>query len=447
MANQPSAASTAYEQAFTALRGNPAPPWLPALRRRAMDRFSALGFPTTRNEDWHFTSVTPIAERVFKAAPARSGPATLSPADVASLVIGDPDWHRLVFVNGRFEASLSAFAGLPAEVRVTTFAEALKESPGFMAEHLGKLAGGEGQSFTAFNTAFAQDGVVVHVPGGVVVEAPVHIVNIADANAAGAGIHPRLLVVTEALSQLTIVESFASTGSPGAPYLTNAVAEIDVGNGARVDHYKIQRESTDAYHVGTTQVRQGRDSMYHSFSYAAGAALSRTNVYTQLAGENAETRLNGLYLIDGTQHADHQTFVEHLAPACASRELYKGILDGSSHGVFNGKVYVDPIAQKTDGKQTNHALLLSDQARVDTKPQLEIFADDVKCTHGATVGRLDEGALFYMKSRGIGAEYARALLTYAFAAEVLETIEVDALREGLEAQAFARFTQSFGEQR
>jgi len=447
MATATKATSEAYEQAFAALRASGGPAWLPTLRREAMDRFSALGFPTTRNEDWHFTSVTPIAERVFKVAPTRSGPATLSPADVAALVIGDPDWHRLVFVNGRFEASLSAFAGLPADVRVTTLADALKESPEFVAEHLGKLASGEGQTFTAFNTAFAQDGVVIHVPGGEIVEAPVHIVHIADAQAAGAGIHPRLLVVAEALSRLTIIESFASTGSFGAPYLTNAVAEIEVGNGARVDHYKIQRESTDAFHVGTTQVRQGRDSMYHSFSYAAGAAISRTNVYTQLAGENGETRLNGLYLIDGTQHADHQTFVEHLAPGCASRELYKGILDGSSHGVFNGKVYVDPVAQKTDGKQTNHALLLSEHARVDTKPQLEIFADDVKCTHGATVGRLDEDALFYMKSRGLGADNARALLTYAFAAEVLETIEVDALREGLEALAFARFTQSFGEQR
>ncbi len=446
MATTTTATGEAYEQAFGALRRG-GPSWLPALRREAMDRFRALGFPTTRNEDWHFTSVTPIAERVFKVPHPRSGPASLSPADITALVIGDPAWHRLVFVNGRFEASLSAFAGLPAEVRISTLAEALKESPEFVAEHLGKLASGEGQTFTAFNTAFAQDGVVIHVPRGEIVEAPVHIVHIADANAAGAGIHPRLLVVAEPLSRVVLVESFASTGLLTTAYLTNAVAEIEVGNGARVDHYKIQRESTEAFHVSTAQVRQGRDSVYHSFSYAAGAALSRTNVYTQLAGDGAETRLNGLYLVDGSQHADHQTFVEHLAPSCASRELYKGILDGNSHGVFNGKVYVDPIAQKTDGKQTNHALLLSDHARVDTKPQLEIFADDVKCTHGATVGRLDEAALFYMKSRGLGAESARALLTYAFAAEVLETIELDTLREGLEALAFTRFTQSLDEQR
>jgi Fe-S cluster assembly protein SufD len=192
--------------------------------------------------------------------------------------------------------------------------------------------------------------------------------------------------------------------------------------------------------VGTTQVVQGRDSLYHSFSFAAGAALSRTNVYSKLAGDAAEVRLNGLYVTDGTQHADHQTFVEHLAPACVSRELYKGVLDGRSHGVFNGKVYVDPIAQKTDGKQTNHALLLSDEARVDTKPQLEIFADDVKCTHGATVGRLDQAALFYMKSRGLPADTARALLTYAFAAEALETIELDPLRLALEERVFERLT-------
>ena len=217
-------------------------------------------------------------------------------------------------------------------------------------------------------------------------------------------------------------------------------SEVFVGNGARVHHYKVQQEARDAFHVGTVQATQGRDSLFHSFSYAAGAALSRTNIYTKLLGEAAEVRLNGLYLVDGSQHADHQTFVEHIAPACASRELYKGVLDGEAHGVFNGKVFVDPEAQKTDGKQTNHALLLSPAARIDTKPQLEIFADDVKCTHGATVGRLDEMALFYLKSRGVGAENARALLTYAFAAEVLETVELDALREGLEAIAFRRFT-------
>jgi Fe-S cluster assembly protein SufD len=435
--------SSAYAEALRALPKADSPEWLRQLRHDAFARFEALGFPTTRNEDWHFTSVTPIAERTF--TPVAHGPGTgaLSPADVAALVIGDPSWHRLVFVNGRFEPELSAFSALPAEVRVMTLAEALQESPEFVAEHLGKLAAYRKDTFTALNTALAQNGVVIHVPRGVVVDEPVHIVHITDAQASATAIHPRLLAVVDALAHVALVESYASTGT--ASYFTNAVAEIEVGNGARVNHYKIQRESIEAFHVGTVQVSQGRDSVYHSFSYAAGAALSRTNVYTKLLGESGETRLNGLYMVDGTQHADHQTFVEHLAPSCASRELYKGILDGTSHGVFNGKVYVDPVAQKTDGKQTNHSLLLSPEARVDTKPQLEIFADDVKCTHGATVGRLDLAALFYMKSRGIGADQARALLTYAFAAEVLETIELDTLREGLEKLAFARFTR--GEQR
>ncbi|HVT41090.1 MAG TPA: Fe-S cluster assembly protein SufD [Gemmatimonadaceae bacterium] len=430
--------SSAYAAALRALPQADSPGWLQQLRNDAFAHFEALGFPTTRNEDWHFTSVAPIAERTF--TPPAPGPnaAVLSPADAEALVIGDASWHRLVFVNGRFEPGLSAFSALPAEVRVMTLAEAVRETPEFVAEHLGKLAAYHKDTFTALNTALAQDGVVIHVPRGVVVDEPIHIVHIADPRASGSAIHPRLLAVVDALAQVALIESYTSTGSTS--YFTNAVAEIEVGNGARVNHYKVQRESTEAFHVGTVQASQGRDSAYHSFSYAAGGALSRTNVYTKLLGESGETKLNGLYMVDGTQHADHQTFVEHLAPSCASRELYKGILDGNSHGVFNGKVYVDPLAQKTDGKQTNHSLLLSPQARVDTKPQLEIFADDVKCTHGATVGRLDLAALFYMNSRGIGADQARALLTYAFAAEVLETIELDVLREGLERLAFARFT-------
>ncbi len=428
--------TTSYADQFAAAAAaGEGPAWLPALRERAFARFHALGFPTTRDEDWHFTSVTPIAERTFKAI--RPAATTLTLADLEAHLL-DPDWHRLVFVNGRLEPALSTFAGLPAEVQVSTLSEALREQPEWVQKHLGTLAAFDTAAFTALNTAFMQDGVVVRVPKGEVVEVALHILHVTDAQAQGAAIHPRLLVVAEPLAQLTLVESHVAVGAPS--YLVNAVAEISVANGARVDHYKLQRESAEAYHVGTVQVTQGRDSIYHSFSFAEGAALSRTNVYTKLAGTGSEARLNGLYVLDGAQHADHQTFVEHLAEACASRELYKGILDGESHGVFNGKVYVDPVAQRTDGKQTNKALILSEKARVDTKPQLEIFADDVKCTHGATVGRLEQLPLFYLKSRGIGAENARALLTYAFAAEVLETIEVDALRVTLEKAIFERFT-------
>ncbi len=423
--------------AYAANGGGEGPSWLPALRKQAFERFAALGFPTTRDEDWHFTSVTPIAERTFKAI--KPAPTALMLADLEPFLI-DEAWNRLVFVNGRLEPSLSSFAGLPADVQVTTLSEALREEPAWVEKHLGSLAGFDRAAFTALNTAFMQDGVVVRIPKGEVVETPLHVLHVADAQAQGAAIHPRLLVVAEPLAQVTLVESYSAIGSPA--YLVNAVAEIAVGNGARVDHYKLQRESAHAFHVATVQATQGRDSVFHSFSYAAGGALSRTNVYTKLAGTGGEARLNGLYVLDGQQHADHQTFVEHLAEACASRELYKGILDGESHGVFNGKVFVDPVAQKTDGKQTNKALILSEKARVDTKPQLEIFADDVKCTHGATVGRLEEMALFYLKSRGIGHENARALLTYAFAAEVLETIEIDALRTTLEKAIFERYTHA-----
>ncbi len=422
---------------FASNGGAEGPAWLPALRRRAFDRFSALGFPTTRDEDWHFTSVTPIAERTFKSAKAT--PTTLTLSDLAPYLV-DEEWHRLVFVNGRLESALSTFAALPADVTLAPLSELLREEPGWVEEHLGALAGFDRAAFTALNTAFVQEGTVLRVPKGEVVEAPIHILHVVDGQSAGAALHPRLLIVAEPLAQVMVVESFVGIGRHS--YLVNGVAEVVVGNGARVDHYKVQRESAEAFHVGTTQVTQGRDSIYHSFSYAAGGALSRTNIYTKLTGEGGEARLNGLYLLDDAQHADHQTFVEHLAVACASRELYAGILDGASHGVFNGKVYVDPIAQKTDGKQTNKALLLSPRARVDTKPQLEIFADDVKCTHGATIGRMDEAAVFYLKSRGIGNDNARALLTYAFAAEALETIEIDALRLHLERAVFERFTHA-----
>jgi Fe-S cluster assembly protein SufD len=424
-------------EAFSANGGGEGPSWLPALRKKAFERFNALGFPTTRDEDWHFTSVTPIAEKTFKSL--KPAATTLTLSDLEPYLV-DAEWNRLVFVNGKLEPALSQYSGLPADVQLAPLSDLLREEPAWVETHLGSLAGFDKAAFTAMNTAFMQDGVVLRVPKGEVVDVPIHILHVTDDKAQGGAIHPRLLIVAEALAQVMLVESFVGIGS--ASYLVNAVAEVVVGNGARVDHYKVQRESRDAYHVGTTQVVQGRDSIYHSFSYAAGGSLSRTNVYTKLAGTGGEARLNGLYVLDGAQHADHQTFVEHIAESCASRELYCGVLDGQSHGVFNGKVFVDPQAQKTDGKQTNKALLLSPQARVDTKPQLEIFADDVKCTHGATVGRIDEMALFYLKSRGIGAESARALLTYAFAAEALETIEIDALRLDLERQVFERFTHS-----
>jgi Fe-S cluster assembly protein SufD len=249
--------------------------------------------------------------------------------------------------------------------------------------------------------------------------------------------HPRNLIVVGRNAKATVIESYVALTD--AMYLTNAVTEVSVAEGATLKHYKIQREAGRAFHVGTVEVSQAKDSHYVSFTFATGAELSRNNVYTTLDGEGSGATLNGLSMLGGEQHLDNQTSIVHAQPNCYSRELYKNVLDGRSHGVFNGKVYVHPIAQKTDGKQTNKTLLLSGTAQMDSKPQLEIFADDVKCTHGATIGQMDQIALFYLKSRGIPNEFARRLLTYAFAADVLETIEVDEIREGLERMTLERF--------
>lgn len=422
--------------AFSRNGGAAAPEWARTLRSAAILRFETLGFPTTRNEDWHFTSVAPIAEREFRPLAGARG--AVSSAALGPYTFGATDWPTLVFVNGRFDAGLSHGGTLSDGVRVLPLGRAFTEMPELLEAHLGQLASIDSHGFTALNAAFLQEGAVVHVAGDVDAARPLHLLYVAD-DAADAGLASyRTLIVLERFARATVIESYVGLGA--ARYLTNAVTEAVVGEGATLTHLKLQREASPAYHVGTVDVRQGRDSHLMSFSFATGAALSRTNVYTELRGAGCGATLNGLYLGDEAQHIDHQTRIEHVEPNCYSRELYKGILDGESHGVFNGKVYVHPEAQKTDGKQTNNTLLLSERARIDTKPQLEIFADDVKCTHGATVGRLDETALFYMKSRGVDARTARDLLTYAFAADALETIAQAEVREGLEEAVLARYT-------
>ncbi|MEP6731987.1 MAG: Fe-S cluster assembly protein SufD [bacterium] len=422
-------------ESFSSNGGAAAPQSVRSLRLSAITRFETLGFPTTRNEDWHFTSVAPIVEGQFAPLTKQSGKVTA--AQVAPFAI-EPAWHTLVFINGRFDADLSGGAALPAGVRVLPLARAYEELPAVIEKYLGTIASFDAHTFTALNTAFINDGAVVHVAANTEVVAPIHLLFVSDASTAHGSAQPRNLIVVDHHAKATVIESYAGLGD-GA-YFTNVVTEASVGDGATLTHLKLQRESAQAFHVGTLDVRQQRDSHLFSFSFATGALLSRTNVYTELRGEGCGATLNGLYLGDGDQHIDHQTRIEHVEPNCYSRELYKGILDGAAHGVFNGKVYVHPAAQKTDGKQTNNTLLLSERAQIDTKPQLEIFADDVKCTHGATVGRLDETSLFYMKSRGINARAARELLTYAFAADVLETIELTEVREGLESATLRRYT-------
>ncbi len=400
------------------------------LRRRAMDRFAGLGFPTMKNEDWHYTSVAPIATRSFNRT---ASPTSLSAGELDQYLFDSPDWTRLVFVDGWLAPELSSVHD-HAGVRINGLSSMLRE--GGNVPQLGTIADHETVAFTALNTALMQDGAVITVAGNVEVAQPIHLVFLSAHPVPQAASFPRNLVVLEKGARATVIESYV--GLRDESYLTVSVTEIALGEGARLEHIKVQNESAGAFHVATIQARQERDSELHSFSYASGAELSRTNVNTLLDGPGSSCTMNGMYMVSGSQHVDHQTSIEHAQPNTTSREIYKGILDGHSHGVFNGKVYVRPEAQKTDGKQSNNNLLLSDHARVDTKPQLEIFADDVKCTHGATVGRLDEVALFYMKSRGLDAEQARTLLIYAFAADVLEEITVKPVRDALEAAVFAR---------
>ncbi len=417
------------------------PAWLAAVRRAGAAAFARMGFPTTRHEDWHYTTTAPIAEADFAGTAGATGDVegrdALAPFLFGRPLGGPESWPTLVFVNGRFAAGLSTRDALPDGVRALAWAEALEQEPELVERTLGRIADPAAQPFVALNQAVFADGALVVVRKEMEADRPVHLLFVTDATAARTASHARVLVVAERHSKVAVVESHVAIGD--ASYLTNAVTEVDVADGATVHHLKVQRESARAFHVAHVEARQGRDSHFVSFSFAAGGKLSRANVYTLLAGEGGGATLNGLYAVGADQHCDHQTRIEHREPNCFSRELYKGVLDGRARGVFNGKVYVHPAAQKTDGKQTNNTLLLSEEARIDTKPQLEIFADDVKCTHGATVGRLDQTALFYMQSRGVGTEAARKLLTYAFAADVLETIELEPVKHALEALVLERY--------
>lgn len=422
--------------AFAASTAERAPAPLTTLRTAGAEAFARLGFPTTRNEDWHYTSVSALAATPFVASSERA----LGRLDAAALApyTFDSAWPLMVFLNGRFAPALSSLDALPEGVRVMTLAAAAEQEPELLARHLGVAAPAARDGFTALNAAFAGEGTLIHVAKEMVIDVPVHLLHVTDASGAGVMSHPRHVLIAERHAKASVIESYVSLAD--VSYFTNAVVEVSVEDGATLQLLRIQRESPTAFHVGTVEARQGRDSHFMAFTFQTGAALSRSNVFTVLGGEGCGTTLNGLYMLDHAQHGDHQTRVEHVAPHCFSREAYKGLLDDASHGVFNGKVYVHPEAQKTDGKQTNNTLLLSREAQIDTKPQLEIFADDVKCTHGATVGRIDETSLFYLKSRGVGAQLARQLLMYAFAADVLETIENEAVKEALEQLTMVRFT-------
>ncbi|MGH8803192.1 MAG: Fe-S cluster assembly protein SufD [Polaromonas sp.] len=410
------------------------PAWLQALRRAAFQRVAEQGFPTAKDEAWKYTRVAPILEIPFQ--PAEPGMSRrLSAASVERLA-GDLGGPRLVFVNGYFAAELSALKGLPPGVQLGSLAAQLRADGGAALEALfARSLHAQPQAFTALNAALAEDGALVRIPADTRVEAPIHLVFLSDPGATPLLAQPRVLVLAGAGSRATIVESHAGSAEV---YLNNAVTEIVLDAGAVLEHYKVQNESSTAFHVALLSVHQARDSRFSAHSSALGAALARHEARVVLEGPGAQVALHGLYLPRGEQHLDNQTTIEHAAPRCTSRELYKGVIDGRGHGVFDGRIIVRPGAMKTDASQTIKTLLLSEWAQSNTQPRLEIFADDVKCAHGAAVGQLDEQAVFYLRSRGIAEAAARAMLTYAFVSEMLALIRPQPLRARVERLVAAR---------
>ena len=427
------------------------PSWLNEIRRTALDRFVELGFPTTHLEDWKHTNVAPIASVPFQPAPAGPGGAIIDA--LKGLPLCGLDCSRLVFLNGHYRRELSSLTDLPKGVRAGSLAEALANGSGALEQHLARHADFRDHAFVALNTAFLNDGVFLEIPNGVILEKPIVLLFISAPSGPPTVSHPRTLIIAGRESQATLIEGYI--GLDGAPpfrpadaelepgatsdvYLTNAVTEIVAGEGAILEYAKFQQEGHAAFHVATVQVRQERSSNVSTDSFALGGALVREDLNAVLAGEGAEASLHGLYMTAGRQHVDNHTTLDHAAPHCSSRELYKGVLDGQSTGVFNGRVIVRRDAQKTDSKQGNKNLLLSEDAVINTKPQLEIFADDVKCTHGATIGQVDQEAIFYLRSRGIGRDEARSLLTYAFANEIIDRVKHAPLRDRLREALFVR---------
>ncbi len=414
------------------------PRWLDDLRARGAARFAALGIPTTRDEEWRFTNVAPIGATDFQPAGQISGT-----ADRLNGFAYTDAAVRLVVVNGRFDTTLSRVKGLPAGVHAGSLATALKDHADVVQRYFGQLADLNARSFTALNTAFVQDGAFVHVPEGAQVDAPIHVVFVTGGEGAHVMAHPRTLIVAGAGSRATVIESYI--GAAGETYFCNAVSEAFVGENAALTHYKVQQESLEAFHVGALHVHTSRNARFSSHSFTLGGRIVRNDAGAILDGEGGDCTLNGLYLADRDRLVDNHTTIDHAKPHCGSHEIYKGILGGASRAVFNGKIIVRQDAQKTDAKQTNRALLLTDGATINTKPQLEIFADDVKCTHGAAIGQLDDEAIFYLRARGMTYAEARDMLIHAFAGQVLDGVTVEPLRAALETELFDQLAKDLAE--
>ena len=417
-----------YHEAFAAFEKTASGrdvPWLRKLRSGAFARFAEVGFPTSRDEDWRFTNVSPVSQGQFQLS--GDGVDSVSAAQLKPFEF--PGALRLVFVNGHFAPGLSHTSAQPG-IQVASLASVLQENPSRVEPYLGRYLDTRRDAFCALNTAFLADGALVRIPKSTVAEQAIHLLFLASAGQPPTITHPRNLIVVEAGSEAAIIEDYVSLQD--TPGLCNSATELIAEKGANVSHYLIEREHAGAFNFSTLRIQQARNANVASHSILIGGALVRNNVHPVLAGEGAECLINGLFIGRGTQHLDNYMLVEHASPHCSSRQFYNGILDGRAHGVFHGRIVVRKDAQKTDAKQTNRNLLLSDEAQIDTKPQLEIFADDVKCTHGATIGQIEEKALFYLRSRGLDEASARQLLLLAFASECLDRMKENGVRENIE---------------
>ena len=423
---------------FASLREGEDPAWLASLRARAGEAFEALEFPTTRTEAWKYTNLAPILRVPFRQGFDLSLEG-LTEERLAGQWFAESRGSRLVFVNGLFARELSDRTNLPGEVVACGFHELPANQTGLFRRHLGAHAAYGDEIFTALNTASLGDGAFVHLPAGASVETPIHLLFLSTATDPTVS-HPRVLIVADEGAVGTVIESYASLSED--VYFTNAVTEVFAARGAVLSHYRLQEESERAFHIGRTRIVQERDSNYTSYAISLGGEIARHTLDVAFADERAETTIDGLYVATGRQHTDNHTTIDHAHPHCTSHQLYKGILDGQARAVFNGRVLVREGALLTDARQLNKNLLLSPEAHVGTKPELEIFADDVKCSHGATVGQLEDEELFYLAARGISPERARALLTYGFAEDIISKIELASVHTHLDKVVLAKLHHS-----
>jgi len=415
--------------------------WTFRVRQDALSVFDEIGFPTLHDEEWRKTSVTPILRVPFRPQPA-SATNGFTRQVIERYTFEPWDCTHMVFVNGHHAAGLSRLRPLPAGVVIEPLAAALEKRRDEIEPHLARHAGDRKHAFAALNTAFMQDGAYIRVPGGVELEEPIHLLFISTSDSGPVVSYPRNLVVAGRGARASVVESYV--GPHHDLYFTDAVTEIVAGESTAIDHYKLQRESEKAYHVAVVQGDLGRYARLGSWNISLGGALVRNDLGALLGAEGGEVNLEGLYITGGTQHVDNHTLIDHASPHCASHELYKGVLDDRSRGVFDGTIIVRQDAQKTDAHQTNRNLLVSENALVDSTPRLQILADDVKCTHAATIGQIDEDQMFYLRSRAISQEAARNLLIQAFVSEVLHTMRIGPLRAGLECLLFTRLRKGHG---